>query len=202
MGFCMSSENEKAKKLPPNQTPIKRLLRWGIDHPGITRSNPKLDLKTYTLTINGEVANPVALNWDDILKLTKTVSVSDFHCVEGWSVLNCKWEGVKFSEIARLAKPAETAQFATFECADGYSTSLTLTELSGDDVLLAYTLDEKALEEGLGFPLRLVVPSKYAYKSALWVTGIRFTSKKELGFWEKRGYSDTANVWKNDRFTR
>ena len=198
----MSSENQKAKKLPPSQTPIKRILRWGIDHPGITRLNPKLDLKTYTLTIDGEVANPVKLSWTDILKLPKTASVSDFHCVEGWSVLNCKWEGVKFSEITRLAKPLETAEFATFECADGYTTSLTLTELAEDNVLLAYGLDGKALEEGLGFPLRLVVPSKYAYKSALWVTCIHFTRKKELGFWEKRGYSDTADVWKNDRFSR
>jgi DMSO/TMAO reductase YedYZ molybdopterin-dependent catalytic subunit len=148
------------------------------------------------------VANPVKLGWDDILKLPKTVSVSDFHCVEGWSVLNCKWEGVLFKEIVNLAKPKETAKFATFECADGYATSLTLAELAGDDVLLAYKLDGKELEEGLGFPLRLVVPSKYTYKSALWVTRVRFTSKKELGFWEKRGYSDTADVWKNDRFSR
>jgi len=198
----LSSENQKAKKLPPSQTPIKRILRWGIDHPGITSANPKLDLKTYTLTIDGEVANPMKLSWTDMLKLPKTASVSDFHCVEGWSVLNCKWEGVKFSEITRLAKPAETAKFATFECADGYTTSLTLAELAEDNVLLAYRLDGKALEEGLGFPLRLVVPSKYAYKSALWVTRVRFTNKKELGFWEKRGYSDTADVWKNDRFAR
>jgi len=202
LGFCVSSESQNVKKLPPNQTPIKRLLRWGIDHPGITRSNPKLDLKTYTLIINGEVANPITLNWSDILKLPASVSVSDFHCVEGWSVLNCKWEGIRFNEITRLAKPLETATSATFECADGYTTSLTLAELAEDNVLLAYKLDRKPLEEGLGFPLRLVVPSKYAYKSALWVTRIRFTSKKELGFWEKRGYSDTADVWKNDRFSR
>jgi DMSO/TMAO reductase YedYZ molybdopterin-dependent catalytic subunit len=77
-----------------------------------------------------------------------------------------------------------------------------MQELSGEDVLLAYGLSDKPLEEGIGFPLRLVVPNKYAYKSALWVTEIRFTAKKELGFWEKRGYSDTADVWKNDRFTR
>jgi DMSO/TMAO reductase YedYZ molybdopterin-dependent catalytic subunit len=198
----MSSKSKNEKKLPPGQTPIKRILRWGTDHPGITPSNPKLDLKTYTLTVDGEVANPVTLSWDDVLQLPKTVSVSDFHCVEGWSVLNCKWEGILFREIISLAKPKETAKFATFECADGYTTSLTLAELAGDDVLLAYKLDEKVLEEGLGFPLRLVVPSKYGYKSALWVTRVRFTSKKELGFWERRGYSDTADVWKNDRFSR
>lgn len=136
------------------------------------------------------------------MKLPQIVSVSDFHCVEGWSVLNCKWEGVKFREIVSLVKPKEIAKSVTFECADGYTTSLTLAELVGDDVLLAYKLDGKALEEGLGFPLRLVVPSKYAYKSALWVTHVRFNSKKELGFWEKRGYSDAADVWKNDRFSR
>ena len=198
----MSSKNQNEKKLPPGQTPIKRILRWGIGHPGITPLNPKLDLKTYALTIDGEVANPVKLGWDDVLKLPRIVSVSDFHCVEGWSVLNCKWEGIRFREIVHLAKPKENAKFATFECADGYATSLTLDELAGDDVLLAYKLDGKALEEGLGFPLRLIVPSKYAYKSALWVTRVRFTSKKEVGFWEKRGYSDTADVWKNDRFSR
>jgi len=189
------------KRLPPDQTPIKRLLRWGIDHSGITRSNPKIDLRTYVLTVDGEIEKPLKLNWDGFLKLPMVASVSDFHCVEGWSVLNCKWEGVRFRQIIELVKPRETAKFVTFECADGYTTSLSLEELSCDDVLLAHGLDGKPLEEGYGFPLRLVVPSKYGYKSALWVTRITFTAKKELGYWEKRGYSDTADVWKNDRFS-
>jgi DMSO/TMAO reductase YedYZ molybdopterin-dependent catalytic subunit len=89
-----------------------------------------------------------------------------------------------------------------FECADEYTTSFALKELDGDEILLATRLDGKQLEQGLGFPLRLVVPSKYAYKSALWVTRIRFMLEKELGYWEKRGYSDTADVWRNDRFSR
>ena len=200
----MTSEKPKTKpeELPPGQRPIKRLLRWGTDHPGITRSNPKIDLKTYTLEVSGEVEKPVRLTWDEVLKLPKVQSVSDFHCVEGWSVLNCKWEGIPFSKIIELITPRETARFVTFECADGYTTSLSLTELSGEDVLLAYGLDDRPLEEGIGFPLRLVVPDKYGYKSALWVTKIRFTAKKELGYWEKLGYSDTADVWKNDRFAR
>jgi DMSO/TMAO reductase YedYZ molybdopterin-dependent catalytic subunit len=200
----MPQENLKTRRerLPPGQKPIKRLLRWGTDHPGITPSNPKIDLKAYTLEISGEVEKPANLRWDEITKLPKTHSVSDFHCVEGWSVLNCKWEGVLFSQIVKIAKPKETAKFVTFECADGYTTSLSLNELSGEDVLLAYGLNDQPLEEGTGFPLRLIVPNKYAYKSALWVTKMRFTSKKELGYWEKRGYSDTADVWKNDRFAR
>ncbi len=198
----MTSDIHDNRKLPPGQRSIKKLLRWGIDHPGIARSNPKIDLKTYTLEICGEVEKPVTLDWQGIQRLPRVQSVSDFHCVEGWSVLDCKWEGVSFSQIIELVKPKTDAKYATFECADGYTTSLSMEELSVPDVLLAYGLNGEPLEVGIGFPLRLIVPNKYAYKSALWVTKIRFTSKKELGYWEKLGYSDTADVWKNDRFAR
>jgi len=190
------------RELPPSQMPIKRLMRWGTDHPAITSKIPKIDLKTWTLTIEGEVEKTLKLTWDEIVKLPSTESVSDFHCVEGWSVLDCKWQGIGFRAILDLVKPKQSAKSVTFECADGYTTSLTLKELSNDNVLLAYQLNSEQLEEGYGFPLRLVVPDKYAYKSALWLTHIRFTAKKELGYWEKRGYSDTADVWKNDRFTK
>jgi DMSO/TMAO reductase YedYZ molybdopterin-dependent catalytic subunit len=195
----MSSKREN-NQLPPGQRPIKRLMRWGIDHPGITSRNPKIDIEKWTLVVNGEVLNPMKLSWNDFLKLPKVVSISDFHCVEGWSVLGYKWEGVRFKEIVDLAKPKENARFVTFECADGYTTSLTLEELSAENVLLAYRLNGQDLEEGLGWPMRLIVPDKYAYKSALWVTRIKFMSTKEPGYWEVRGYSDTADVWKNDRF--
>lgn len=188
-------------RLPPGQAPIKKLLKWGIYHPGITRSNPKIDLKKYTLRIDGEVEKPLKLSWNEIAQLPRIQSISDFHCVEGWSVLNCKLEGIRFRDVASLVRLKEDARFVTFECADGYTTSLSLSELSGDDVLLAIGLDGRPLEEGYGFPLRLVVPDKYGYKSALWVTRIRFTVKKEKGFWEKRGYSDSADVWKSERFS-
>lgn len=197
-----SEEHDKGRVLPPNQKAIKRLLKWGKDHPTIGGPVPKIDLKTWVLTVNGEVKNPQKLSWEDILKLPKVESVSDFHCVETWSVLNLKWEGIKFKQIMELVKPKPNAKFVSFYCADGYSTSLSIEELSGDDILLAYKLDGNFLEEGTGAPLRLVVPSKYAYKSAMWLTQIRFTAEKELGYWEKRGYSDTADIWKNDRFSK
>ncbi len=190
------------KKLPPDQQATDHILRWGIDHPGITSTNPELKLETYTLTVDGEVENPVTLSWNDFMKLPKTVSVSDFHCVEGWSVLDCKWEGVRITDIEKLVKPKSVARAVTFESADNYATSLFREELTGDDVLLAYKLNDVPLEEGFGAPVRLVVPSKYAYKSALWVVHLRFTRGKELGFWERRGYSDSADVWRNDRFNR
>jgi len=161
MVIFLSAEPKK-RKLPPNQQVTDRILSWGIDHPGIKSTNPQLKLETYTLTIDGEVENPVKLCWTELIKLPKTVSTSDFHCVEGWSVLNCKWEGVHFREIEKLVEPKEVAKAVTFECADSYTTSLFREELYGNDVLLAYKLNDKALEEGLGFPLRLFVPNKYA----------------------------------------
>jgi DMSO/TMAO reductase YedYZ molybdopterin-dependent catalytic subunit len=194
--------SKKKQKLPPDQQATNRILRWGSDHPGITTTNPQLKLENYTLTIDGEVEKPVTLNWNDFLALPQTVSVSNFHCVEGWSVLDCKWEGVRISDIEKLVKPKAVARAVSFECDDNYLTSLFREELEGDDVLLAYKLNGELLEEGLGAPVRLIVPSKYAYKSALWVVRLRFTRGKELGFWERRGYSDSADVWKNDRFNR
>jgi DMSO/TMAO reductase YedYZ molybdopterin-dependent catalytic subunit len=191
---------EHKKKLPPDQTATDRLLRWGTDHPGITSTNPQLKLETYSLTVDGEVENPVKLSWNDFMKLPKTVSISDFHCVEGWSVLDCKWEGVHIHGIENLVKPKDAAKAVTFECADSYTTSLFREELYPPDVLLAYKLNDQVLEEGYGFPVRLVVPNKYAYKSALWVERLRYTRSKELGFWERRGYNDNADVWKNQRF--
>ena len=188
--------------MPPRQVSIKRLRRWGKEHPTIGGPVPKIDLKSWMLVVDGEVEKPLRLDWNEFQRLPMTESVSDFHCVEGWSVLGCRWKGVRFKDLADIVKPKEAARFVSFECADGYSTSLPLDKLLEDDVLLAIKLDGKTLEEGLGAPVRLVVPNKYAYKSALWVTHIRFTRAKELGFWEKRGYSDTADVWKNDRFTR
>jgi DMSO/TMAO reductase YedYZ molybdopterin-dependent catalytic subunit len=197
----MTSATEDKDGLPPGQVPIKRIMRWGTDHPGIVKTIPDVDLKTWILVVDGEVENPLKLSWTDFAKLPMVESASDFHCVEGWSVLDCKWEGVRFSHVTSLVKPKKDAKHVTFECADGYTTSLELGELMGDDVLLAAKLNGEKLERGLGFPLRLVVPSKYGYKGALWLTGIRFTAKKELGCWERRGYSDTADVWKNDRFS-
>jgi len=191
-----------AEELPPGQREIKDVLRWNIDHPGIIPQNPKIDLEKWTLAVDGEVCKPAKLNWDEFLNLPSVESRSDFHCVEGWSVRNCLWHGVRFSTLVELVRPKEDARYVLFRCSDGYTTSLELKDLLKEKVLLAYRLNGKWLEEPLGAPLRLVVPHKYAYKSAMWIERIIFTKTNELGYWEKRGYSDTADVWKNDRFRR
>lgn len=192
----------KKNRLPPDQHEIPALLRWNIDHPGIISENPKIDLEKWTLTVDGEVENPLNLTWQDLLNLPAVESKSDFHCVEGWSVRDLKWYGVKFETLAQIVKPTEDAEYAFLRCSDGYTTSSDVEDLLKDGVLLAYKLDGKYLEASLGGPLRLVVPDKYAYKSAMWIERISFTKAKELGYWERRGYSDTADVWENDRSTR
>ena len=185
--------------MPPDQREIDTILRWNIDHPGIIHSNPKIDLEKWVLDVGGEVENPTKYSWQEFLKLPAIESKSDFHCVEGWSVTDCTWFGVRFSSLVAIVKPKKDAKYAFFKCSDGYTTSLDLKDLLKDNVILAYKLNGEDLEESLGGPMRLIVPDRYAYKSAMWVNRITFTKTKDLGYWEKRGYSDTADVWKNDR---
>ncbi|MDH5769737.1 MAG: molybdopterin-dependent oxidoreductase [Candidatus Bathyarchaeota archaeon] len=192
----------ESKKLPPGQHEIGAIPRWNIDHLGIIPENPKFDPEKWTLTVNGEVEKPVELTWRDFLKLPSVESISNFHCVEGWSVRDCRWYGVKFSTLVKIVVPSKDAKYVLFRCSDGYTTPLDLKDLLKDNILLAYKLNGQFLEEPLGGPVRLVVPDKYAYKSAMWIERITFTNRKKPGYWEERGYSDTADVWKNDRVAR
>jgi DMSO/TMAO reductase YedYZ molybdopterin-dependent catalytic subunit len=161
---------------------------------------PKFDPKTWDFVVEGLVENPVKLSFDEFLKLPKVVSISDFHCVTGWSKLNNRWEGVLFKAVAELVKPLKEVRYVTIAAEGDYTTSLPLNELVSDDVLLAYGFEGKSLEPVHGGPLRLVVPKKYAYKSAKWVRRLRFTREQELGYWEQRGYSDSADPWKEERY--
>jgi DMSO/TMAO reductase YedYZ molybdopterin-dependent catalytic subunit len=190
---------ETTSELPPDQAPIPGIMRWGIDHPGITHKLPIISRENWSLTIDGEVETPLTLSWKEFLALPQAEVVSDFHCVEGWSVLKQRWGGVPFTTIQGQAKP-KGAEFAWFECADGYTTSLPLNDLQGGDVILAHRLNGEDLSQPLGGPMRLVVPQKYAYKSPMWLTRITFSKRDKLGFWERGVYSNTADIWKNDRY--
>ena len=184
------------RKLPPGQYEVQGLQELEVD--GV----PQLSLDTWGFEVSGEVESPLKLNWDQFMLLPKIVSVSEFDCVTGWTRLDNSWEGVRFAEIARQARPTAKAKYATIECygTPFYTTSLPLDYLMHDDVLFAYNLDGKPLAPKYGGPLRLVVPGKYGYKSAKWVTRVRFTETQELGYWESRGYSNTADPWRNDRY--
>jgi DMSO/TMAO reductase YedYZ molybdopterin-dependent catalytic subunit len=185
-----------AASLPPGQSEVQSLEVLQVS--GV----PMVRLDTWAFEVNGEVENPFKLDWNQFMQLPKTVSASEFDCVTGWTTLDNRWEGVRFGEVAKLARPTAKAKYATIACygAPLYTTSLPLDYLMRDDVLFAYGLDGKSLEPEHGGPLRLVVPGKYGYKSAKWVRQVRFTETQEIGFWESRGYSNTADPWTNDRF--
>ena len=188
-GLSMTS-----KRLPPGQREARGVLILQIA--GI----PRVDVKTWRLEVLGEVEKPETFSIDDLNAIPGVVSVADFHCVEGWSILDNKWEGILLRTIAYIVKPKPNAKYVTFECEDCYATSLPVSDLLGDDVLLAYKLGDKPLSTERGGPLRLVVPKKYAYKSAKWIRKIKFTITQEIGFWEARGYSNTADPWKEERY--
>jgi len=186
-------------RLPPGQHEIESIMRWNLDHPGIVPQNPDFDPESWELIVDGEVGDPLTLSCDEFSRLPVVESRCDFHCVEGWSIRDCLWSGVRFSTLIDIVKPKEDAEYLFVESYDGYTTSFTLGELAGDGVLLASGLNGEPLEVPLGGPVRLIVSDMYAYKSAMWVKRMTFTGEKELGYWEKKGYSDTADVWKNDR---
>ena len=181
-------------RLPPGQRLVRDLP---VLHLG---SVPRFDSKTWDLRVEGEVENPLRFSWPEFLALPRVVRKSDVHCVTGWTRLDNAWEGVPFRTLADLARPRPEAYFATIEAEAGYLTSLPQEDLLREDVLLAYRLDGKDLAPEHGWPLRLVVPHKYSYKSAKWVRAISFTREQEPGYWEKRGYSNSADPWKEERY--
>jgi len=199
---ALDAGRKKAARLPPGQRPIGSILRWGIDHPGIAGELPVIDREAWALKVDGEVESPVSLDWEAFMGLPQAESVGDFHCVEGWSVLDCRWEGVPFKALVDMVRPKPTGRHVWFECADGYTTSLPLGDLMGEDVILAHRLNGEDLPQPLGGPVRLVAPAKYGYKSPMWLIRITFTAERRLGYWESGIYSDTADPWRNDRYRK
>jgi len=195
-------EERSRERLPPKQRWIPSILKWGVEHPGIVYTLPEVSLDDWRLKVEGLVENPTLFTWGDFIALPQTVLVSDFHCVETWSVKDQRWEGVRFRDLAEQVKPTKDASHVFFECYDTYTTGLPLAELMGDDIILAHRLNDEPLPQPLGGPMRLVVPHKYAYKSPMWLTKITFSKENKLGFWESGFYSDTADPWKDDRYRR
>lgn len=161
----------------------------------VDRQDLETILKTWTLRVDGLVEKPFSLSFGDLLKLERRDMVADFHCVEGWSVFDIPWNGVHLSTLLALAKPLGGATHVTFHTAkDIYGESLPLDVALEPDTLLAYGIQNSSLPLGKGFPLRLVVPRKLAYKSAKYVYRIELDNEPRLGYWEKYGYPYEADV--------
>ena len=193
---------KRDERLPPGQRPVGSILGWGTDHPGIVKDLPRIERDNWSLTVDGEVETPLELNWKEFMGLPQVESVSDFHCVEGWSVLDQRWEGVLFRTLVERVRPKPEARFVWFECHDGYTTSLPLGRLMDDDVIVAHGLNGEDLPQPLGGPVRLIVPKLYAYKSPLWLRRMTFIEEDRLGYWESGYYSNDGDVWRESRYRR
>ena len=162
-------------------------------------STPKVDLDTWKFRVFGLVEQEVELTWDQFTKLTWTTVTADFHCVTQWSSLDNTWEGVTFPDLMTLAQPKPEAKFVMAHCFGGYTTNLPL-EVAMEEGLLTHKQDGEPLGEGHGWPLRLIIPSRYGWKSAKWLNGIELIAEDAPGFWEQRGYNNNADPWKEERF--
>ncbi len=189
------SRAERAEgRLPPGQHTVEKLpvLDLGI-HPEIARDDWRLE-------VGGLVEEEVELDWAAMSAFPQTEDVSDFHCVTTWSRYDCRWGGVAFGELLDRVRPADGARFVLFTSFDGYTTNLALDALLAPGALLATSLDGEPLPVRYGGPVRALIPQLYAWKSAKFLKRIDFLAEQELGYWEKRGYSDTADPWLEERF--
>jgi DMSO/TMAO reductase YedYZ molybdopterin-dependent catalytic subunit len=169
---------------------------------------PTIDLSAWTLEVGGHVENPIGLNWNQFLALPQVDDVSDFHCVTTWSRYDNHWRGVRFSALAEMAVPREDARFVLctgYDVMPGtdipYTTNLPLERATEDDVLLVHTWEGKPLPREHGGPVRMITPKLYAWKGTKWIRRIEFLPRNQRGFWELRGYSNTAEPWYNDRYS-
>lgn len=161
---------------------------------------PRFDARSWQFTVKGLVEKELAFTWEEFLRLPTTVQVSDFHCVTGWSVLNCTWQGVRLKDLLELAGVKPEARWVKFYSGDGeYTDSVDLSVASRDDVMLPFILDGSPLPTPLGGPVRLIIPAMYGYKSVKWLQAIELIAEEHIGYWEERGYPSDAWVRKKDR---
>jgi DMSO/TMAO reductase YedYZ molybdopterin-dependent catalytic subunit len=184
-----------AARIPPGQY---RTDKFPVLHYG---SVPKTDLATWDFRVWGEVDAPYRLTWDEFKTLPRKTVGTDIHCVTRWSKLDTNWEGVPIQEVLSAAQVRPTATHVLSHCEQGYTANLPLEVLDDDDVLLADTFNGQPLEPEHGYPLRLLVPKRYFWKSAKWIRGLEFLDHDILGFWERYGYNNDADPWKEERYS-
>jgi DMSO/TMAO reductase YedYZ molybdopterin-dependent catalytic subunit len=183
-------------KLPPGQ---RETYGWPVLDLG---TKPDLPLDQWSLTLDGACEHPLTLGWTEFLALEQVEDTSDFHCVTTWSRMDLHWKGVRFAELAALAVPREDATHVLCHAYDGYTTNLPLEEALKPDVLLVHTVDGEPLPREHGGPVRVITPQLSAWKGAKWIRRIELLTADRPGFWEERGYSNTAHPWREDRYSQ
>jgi DMSO/TMAO reductase YedYZ molybdopterin-dependent catalytic subunit len=180
-------------RVPPGQFVTKKfpVLTYG--------SEPEIDIDTWQIRIFGLVQQEVTLNWEQFSALPWRTVNADFHCVTQWSALDNTWEGVSFADLVAAAGPLPETNFVMAYSYGGYSTNLPF-DIVMKEGLLAHKQDGEPIGKSHGWPLRLIVPSLYGWKSAKWVNGLELLAEDSPGFWEQRGYNNNGDPWKEERF--
>jgi len=179
-------------RLPPGQLAIGKIQDMG-GTPGTTT------VANWSMRIYGEVEEPTVLSYQELLSLDQVNITCDIHCVTGWTLLDSEWSGVRLPTIMDRVKPRRSGVFVIFEAAAGYTSNVPIGEARKKNVILAHSFFGERLPKEHGAPVRVVIPDRYFYKSAKWLEAVRVASRDEPGFWERRGYSNSADPWKEER---
>ena len=182
-------------RLPPGQS---LTLKWPVLHYG---SVPRFDPATWDFRVYGLVESPLTLDWAEFNALPGFEHTSDFHCVTRWSRFDNHWRGVAVREILRRAVPLPPAKFVLVHAEQGFTANVPLADLDREEVLLATHHDGQPLCAEHGFPLRLIVPHLYGWKSVKWVRGLEVLDHDVAGFWEQNGYHMYGDPFKEQRYS-
>ena len=184
-------------RVPPGQYVTNK---FPVLHYGTVPQYKELE-QTWDLRVWGELAAPARLSFTEFRALPTVQLTTDIHCVTRWSKLDTHWEGVRFSEFLQVIPPLNpTAKFVVAHCEQGFTTNVPLEVLLDPAAMLAYKYDGQELTPEHGYPLRLLTPGKYFWKSAKWLRGLEFADHDKLGFWERYGYNNHADPWKEERY--
>jgi DMSO/TMAO reductase YedYZ molybdopterin-dependent catalytic subunit len=181
-------------RLPPGQRLLDRFKPMGGTPGDPSKSK-------YRLRIHGAVSQPFEVDLRGLLSLPQVEQRLDVHCVTGWTVLGARLGGVRIKELADRARLAPEVKYVIFEAPGGYTANVRLEDALAPDCLVAHRLDGQPLARPHGAPARAIIPDLYFWKSAKWLTGIRFVSKDEPGYWETRGYHNHADPWLEERYS-
>jgi DMSO/TMAO reductase YedYZ molybdopterin-dependent catalytic subunit len=181
-------------RLPPGQYYTDK---WPVLHAGDV---PRIDIDSWTLSVTGEVEEPLTLGFEELKALPATEVTTDIHCVTRWSRFDARFKGVHWSELAKLCRPKPAARFAIAHAEAGFTANVPLPAIEDANALVVYEADGEPLTPDHGWPVRLFVPTKYFWKSAKWLTGIELSPADRPGFWERYGYHNDADFWQEQRY--
>ena len=195
--FRRREEEQKLKaegRLPPGQSLTQK---FPVLHYGPV---PSFDPARWDLRIWGEVESEKKFSWEEFQRLPHTTVKMDIHCVTRWSKLDTTWTGIPWRDFIRHIEILPNATHVLVHCEQGFTTNVALDVLDDDDTMLAYAYNGQPLEPDHGYPLRLLVPKKYFWKSAKWLRGLEFMAGDRPGFWEQNGYHMEGDPWREERF--